>query len=100
MAATLGSGQVLRFKPTFMSTKKFSNVGTLQIYRLDGIEPPGLDADFAVTAFGEGGKIYVNVELQPSSIKFKTMTRCNNLNEIKEAVADYYKKSIARLPVD
>ncbi len=98
--APVETGKIFRYKPTFLRAMKWDHTGVVQIYRLERIDPPGADADFAITGFAENGKLLVNVELDGSKIRHRWITRCNNLPNVRAAVKDYYKTAIGRLPTE
>lgn len=98
--SSVENGRMMRYKPTFINTKKYKNIGAIQLYRLDRIDPPGVDADLAVTGFAENGKLLVDVKLDGSNIQFKWATRCNDRSRVKDALAEHYKKAIEGLTID
>ncbi len=98
--AFVDSGTIMKYNPTFIRAASYGSIGKVELYRLDRVEPPGLDPDLAVSGFAENGKFLANVQINGENIRYRTATRCNNLPNVREAVARYYKNAIARLAVD
>jgi uncharacterized protein YgiM (DUF1202 family) len=94
-------GTIVRYKPTFMSQRSFTNIGQVQLYRLERLEPPGsISPAFAVTGFLPNGKLVTHVTLADNQINFSWATRCNTLSNVKEALQNIYKSYIEQLPTE
>lgn len=95
--ARVENGEVARFKPAHIRTMKTKDLGEVRFYRLDRLEPPGLDDDFAVTGFADNGKVLIGVQLEGDRFKYMPSTRCNDLTSVRSALAEFYKSAPANL---
>jgi len=92
------NGEVARFKPAHLRTMKTKDLGEVRFYRMDRLEPPGLDDDFAVTGFADNGKVLIGVQLEGDRFKYMPSTRCNDLTSVRSALGEFYKSAPANLP--
>jgi hypothetical protein len=95
--ARVEGGEIARFKPAHIRTMKTKDLGVVRFFRLDRLEPPGLDDDFAVTGFADNGKVLIGVQLEGDRFKYRPSTRCNDLTAVRSALGEFYKSAPANL---